>query len=238
MMRWALVAGAVIYIVALAAAADGGNPARPANHEDCRQCAAEQDARGAAGDQPADNLAAVLREDTRRERIQTLQEWGFTLQELQLIRAYKMRMHRLKEQLDEALQNLAVIMYSRYEDPKQRLEVARAALEKCQQIQREDERLQQELIDRVGARDDPVKMAGLILLGAVSGGRRTMCEVHVGVAGGAQATGGALPGPQLRHTLGGPPKPWRPRVWRWWWRQAPGARGYTPAGTHASANKR
>ena len=187
----------------------------------CLQC--ESNTAPTADTEPADNLATVVREDTRRERIETLQEWGFTLQDLQLIRAYKMRMHRLKEQLDDALQNLAVIMYSRYEDPKQREEVARAALEKCQAIQREDERLQQELIERIGAKDDPVKMAGLILLGAVYGGRRTMCEVHVGVAGGAQATGASLGGPQLRQTLGGwrarPPRPWR------WWRHFPGARG-------------
>lgn len=226
MTRWAMVAVCLLALVAAAMAAGDNCPSCQADEQkECLSCQSGH----TSGNEAADNLAVVVREDTRRERIETMQEWGFSLQELQLIRAYKARMHRLKEQLDDALQTLAVVMYSRYEDPQQRLEAAQKALQRCQELQREDERLQQELIERVGAADDPVKMAGLILLGAVGGGRRTLCEVHVGVAGGAQATGGALPGPQLRHTLGGPPRP--RRAWGWWWRR-PGARGtWQPLGT-------
>ncbi|MBC7289432.1 MAG: hypothetical protein H5T86_15595 [Armatimonadetes bacterium] len=162
-----------------------------------------QDALSPDSQAPADNLAAVIVGDAIREQIQTYRDWGFSPQDLRLIFTYKARMHQLRQQLDDALQKLAVVMYTRYEDPELRLKAAREAMAECRRVQQEDERLQQELIQKLGAENDPVKMAGLVLLGVASGGRRTLCQVKVGVAGGAQAIGSRVATPGLRQSFNG-----------------------------------
>lgn len=190
--------GLVFLVVLLAAWAQAAEQCAPASNQPAQPTA--------ASDKP-DDLAATLRTESLQTRIKTMQEWGFSLQELQLIRAYKRRMHAVREQLEDALQALAVTMYTEYEEPEQRKKAAQEAVERCRRLAEEDRRLQDELIERVGAKDDALKMAGLILLGAVDGGRRVMCEVSPGVAGGAQGAGLHI-GPVAR------PRP-GPPAWRW-----------------------
>jgi hypothetical protein len=161
--------------------------------------------------EPADSLAQVLRQETLQDRLEIAREWGFEPQQLLLIRAYKARMQRLHWEMTEALQQLAVVMYTPADDPGQRQAAARAAVERCRQLAEQDRQLQEELIERLGARDDPVKMAALMLLGAV-GQRRTVCEIRPGVAGGAQGAPALLQGPNLRHSLS---EPFGLRARRW-----------------------
>jgi hypothetical protein len=159
-----------------------------------------------------DDLGIVLKSEALGERIGTMQEWGFTAEDMRAIRIAKLRMLRLKQQLEDELQALAVAMYSKNDDPAARLEAAKQAVEKCKRIEQQDKQLQDELVRAVGAADDPVKMAGLILLGAVGGGRRTMCEVRPGVAGGAQDARPDLGKLGLRETLGPPRWLWMGRI--------------------------
>ncbi len=210
-----IAATVVVLLVAVAMAAEQC----PSNAPEAGTCSAQSDQTSPA--QQPDDLAATVMQEARRKRLELFQEWGFTLQDLLVIRTYKARMHRIRDQLEDALQQLAVVMYTENEDPQVRKQTAEQIAERCRKLQEEDRKLQEELMERVGAKDDPLKLAGLMLMGCVDSGRRVLCEISPGVAGGAQGTGLPLArGHELRQSLGGPPqRPRRPRAW--WHRRRP-----------------
>ncbi|MCD6350588.1 MAG: hypothetical protein J7M26_00605, partial [Armatimonadetes bacterium] len=197
--------------------------------EQCQATAGDgQQCESGQSQQNPDNLALTIKQDAVKERLETLQAWGFTGSDLLLIRRYKAQMHRLREQMEDALQELAVQMYSDAPDPQEQAEVAQKIVEKISALQQQDRQLQQELIRQIGANSNPMKMAGLMLLGAVANGRRTMCEVKPGVSGGSQGPGIPLhgfraPGAQSAVAGAGQGRWRRPgRPPRFWWRPPAG----------------
>lgn len=158
-----------------------------------------------------DNLAAVVAGEDLKQRFGPLEAWGFTQEDMKLIFWSKVQMHRLREQLEDQLQALAVAMYSESADPGEQQQAARDALDKYRSIEEQDRQLQEQLLQRLGAADDPVKLSGLILLGVYGSGRRSLCEVKPGVSGGAQGVGVGLQGLGLRGAIGRPGLPGRAR---------------------------
>ncbi len=170
------------------------------------QCGAQAQVTGdGVAAQPApqpDNLAAVVTGEALKQRFGPIEAWGFSQEDMRLIFWYKLQMHRLQAQLQDQLQTLAVAMYSEYADPADQQQAARDALDKYRQVEEQDRQLQEQLLQRLDAADDPVKLSGLILLGVYGNGRRSLCEVKPGVSGGAQGVGLGLQGLGLRGSMG------------------------------------
>ncbi len=184
-MRVAAVACAIAALAFAAAvlAAEGKQAAGG-----CDECvAAPQGAQAgqAAQEEQPDDLARTLAEEALKARRERAERWHLTQRDLWLIGRSRAHMHAIRRRVDDLLQELAVVMYDPQATDEERQQKAERIAAEIRRLQEADRQLQLQLIQQTGADKDPVKYAALMLMGAIDSGRRVMCQVKVGVAGGA-----------------------------------------------------
>ncbi|MFP3904774.1 MAG: hypothetical protein ACLFWB_11080 [Armatimonadota bacterium] len=130
------------------------------------------------------DLGEVLQGQTVRARLDFAEMAGFTKDELGMIMVTRRQIHRIQDELQASLVEMAVALQSESEDEQ----FKRSAVEKYMETKKAaDERydqLQSALIEALGANEDPLKMGALIVLGVIDSGRRITCAVQSSVSGG------------------------------------------------------
>ncbi len=161
-----------------------------------------------SGEQPAD-LGKVLAQQDLKARLDFAEGVGFTPEHLKTIFVTKHQIHKLQNDVRLSLTELAVALTSEAEDAEFKRQAAEKYLKAKAEFDSEYAELQEKLISDIGADDDPLKMAALMIMGVVDSGRRITCAVQSAVSGGASP---GVHGQSREHKLGrsfGPP-PMRP----------------------------
>ena len=167
-----------------------------------------EEASSESAEQPAD-LGKVLAQQDLRARLEFAEGVGFTPEQLKTIFVTKHRIHKLQDDLRLSLTELAAALTSEGEDAEFKRQAADKYLAVKAEFDSEYAEVQEKLISDVGADDDPLKMAALMIVGAVDNGRRVTCAVQSAVSGGASP---GVHGQSRENKLGrsfGPP-PLRP----------------------------
>ncbi len=137
-----------------------------------------------SGEQPAD-LGKVLAQQDLRARLEFAEDVGFTPEQLKTIFMTKRQIHELQDELRLSLTELAVALTSEAEDAEFKRQAAEKYLAAKAEFDSKYAEVQEKLISDIGADTDPLKMAALMIMGAVDNGRRISCAVQSAVSGGA-----------------------------------------------------
>lgn len=138
----------------------------------------------ASGEKAVD-VGKVLAEQDRRAKVDFGLGAGFTPQEIGEIFRTKHQIHRLQDELRSSLTVLAVALQSDAEGEEFRRQAAVDYLAAKAEFDTKYAQLQEQLIEKVGANDDPLKLGALMIYGALDNGRRITCGVQSAVSGGS-----------------------------------------------------
>ena len=137
-----------------------------------------------SGDKVVD-VGKVLAEQDHRAKVEFGLGAGFTHLELREIFTTKHQVHRLQEELRSSLTVLAVALQSEAEGEEFKRQAAVDYLAAKAEFDAKYAELQENLIEKVGANDDPLKLGALMIYGALDSGRRITCGVQSAVSGGS-----------------------------------------------------
>lgn len=153
-------------------------------------------------DQAAYDIQRELRGSAHKARVEFGRQAGLTDADMWEIFRTKVQLHRMHEDLRHELEALAVMLQGPGAE-----EDKRAAVEDY--LSKRDETLagraalEQALIEKVGADENPLKMGALMIFGVLDSGRRVLCAVRSEVAGGAGSGLRGAPGAEgLQQPLG------------------------------------
>ena len=141
-------------------------------------------AEGAGGDQEVYDIQKSARGAARKEKLEFAQEMGLTQEHMRTIFRTKGALHRMQEELRRDLEAMAVMLQGPGAE-EDKLAAVEAYLSRREEILAKQAEMELKLLETIGAHDDPMKVAALMVMGVLDSGRRVLCSVHSGVAGGA-----------------------------------------------------
>ncbi|MFQ6097860.1 MAG: hypothetical protein ACE5O2_09040 [Armatimonadota bacterium] len=132
--------------------------------------------------------ASALKQAEARQKFDAYRQWaadvGLTPRDVFTIMRAKGEMHRLQERLLAEAAALSVVLQTREADDEQVAEAVKRYVDLKNWTVGEMKKIQDDLIARLDAENNPRAMGALLIMGAVDNGTRLLCAIHNGVAGG------------------------------------------------------
>ena len=135
--------------------------------------------------------ALALRQAEARQFLEAQRQWavdvGLSVQEVGAILRAKGEMHQLQERLLAEAGSLSTVLQTREASDQQAAEAVKRYTDLRNWTLSEMQKIQDDLVARLGAADKPRVLGALIVMGAIDNGTRLLCGVHNGVVGGTPA---------------------------------------------------
>ena len=138
-----------------------------------------------ADEEPVFDIAGELSGGARQARAEFCRSVGFSERDMMAIFTTKFRIHRIQTELKTSLAAMAVAVLDAGDGDSEKLAAAERYVAERERLLAEQAGLEEALVRRVGADGDALKMAALMVLGAVDSGRRVTCAVNSEVSGGS-----------------------------------------------------
>ena len=131
------------------------------------------------------DIAQIAADQTMKTRVEFAEKCGISPAQLRYVMGAKGRLARIQRRLMQEAEALAVALGSETISDEEKQTVVEEYLELRTESLAQCRAIEAQIVETVGADENPLAMGALIILGAADSGKRPTCAIKSPVSGGA-----------------------------------------------------